>query len=100
MNLFSKFHVMLHMTFNLGTGNGGVNQVYNDSTERRTDGLQTCRHGVDLAAFTCTDGLLINESPLFDPHEPFANRDPRLAETIVPFGSNHLGYEYNPHPEH
>lgn len=49
------------------------------------------------AAFTCTDGLLINESPLFDPHEPFANRDPRLAETIVPFGSNHLSYEYNPH---
>ena len=43
--------------------------------------------------------LNIYESPLFDPHEPFANRDPRLAETIVPFGSNHLGYEYNPHPE-
>jgi len=36
---------------------------------------------------------------LFDPHEPFKNRDPRLAETIVPFGSNFLGYEYDPNPE-
>lgn len=83
----------------LGTGNGGVNQVYNDLPRNVGGWTQTCPSWELLAAFTCTDGLLINESPLFDPHEPFANRDPRLAETIVPFGSNHLGYEYNPHPE-
>lgn len=52
-----------------------------------------------LASFLCTDGLPIDESPLFDSHDPFKNRDPRCAATIVPFGSVHLGFEYNPHPQ-
>lgn len=52
-----------------------------------------------LCAYLCTDGLAIDESPLFDPHDPFANRDPRLAETIVPFGVPHLGFIYQPHPD-
>ena len=51
-----------------------------------------------LAAFTCTDGLPIDESPLFDPHNPFKNRDPRCTATIVEFETPHLGFNYNPHP--
>ncbi len=34
-------------------------------------------------AFECTDGKSISESPLYDANDPYANRDPRLAETIV-----------------
>ena len=49
-----------------------------------------------LAAFLCTDGLPIDESPLFDPLNPFANRDPRCTKTIVEFGTTHVGYEYQP----
>lgn len=52
-----------------------------------------------LAAYLCTDGLPIDESPLFDPHNPFKNRDPRCNETIVAFGENWLGYEYDPRPD-
>lgn len=52
-----------------------------------------------LAAYTCTDGLPIDKSPLFDSHDPFKNRDPRCNMTIAPFGEEWLGYEYNPHPE-
>lgn len=52
-----------------------------------------------LAAYTCTDGLPIDESPLFDPHNPFKNRDPRCTATIVEFGTRHLGFDYNPHPD-
>lgn len=52
-----------------------------------------------LASYLCTDGLPIDESPLFDSHNPFANRDPRCSATIVPFNSPHLGFEYDPHPE-
>lgn len=52
-----------------------------------------------LAAFTCTDGLPIDESPLFDPHNPFKDRDPRCTATIVEFGTRHVGFEYNPHPD-
>ena len=65
-----------------------------------------------LAAYECTDGLPIDESPLFDRENPFKNRDPRCAATIVPFGSleegdtltpkdgfQFLNVEYTPHPE-
>lgn len=47
-------------------------------------------------AFPCTDGKLCDESPLYDPANPFANRDPRLKETAVEFGSEHLDYIYDP----
>ncbi|SHN30663.1 Starch-binding associating with outer membrane [Cyclobacterium lianum] len=50
-------------------------------------------------AYLCTDGLPIDESPLYDPQNPFENRDPRCAATIVPFGSRHLGFTYQPHPD-
>ncbi|MCI5719602.1 MAG: RagB/SusD family nutrient uptake outer membrane protein [Bacteroidales bacterium] len=51
-----------------------------------------------LASYTCTDGKPIDESPLYDKNDPFKNRDPRCSMTIVPFGSMHCGYEYNPSP--
>lgn len=50
-------------------------------------------------AFLCSDGLPIDESPLYNPHEPFENRDPRCAYTIVEFGSRHLNFTYQPHPD-
>lgn len=66
-----------------------------------------------LAAFECIDGLMVDESPLFDPQNPFKNRDPRCSMTIVPFGSlaegdgltaesgfRYFDIEYNPHPAH
>lgn len=34
-------------------------------------------------AFDCTDGLNIAESPLYDPQNPYANRDPRLKMTVA-----------------
>ncbi len=51
-----------------------------------------------LAAYLCTDGLPIDESPLFDPQHPFANRDPRCTMTIVEFGTAHCGFIYDPSP--
>lgn len=50
-------------------------------------------------AFEAADGLPIDESPLYDPRNPFANRDPRLKQTIVEFGTDWLGYIYQPHPD-
>lgn len=37
-------------------------------------------------AFDCTDGLSIAESPLYDPQNPYANRDSRLALTVATNG--------------
>lgn len=50
-------------------------------------------------SYLCTDGLPVDESPLFDPREPFKNRDPRCSATIVPFQTRHLGFMYQPHPD-
>ncbi len=33
--------------------------------------------------YECSDGLRIDQSPLYDPRKPTINRDPRLAQTIV-----------------
>ena len=53
-----------------------------------------------FVCFVCLHRWIpIDESPLFDPHDPFKNRDPRLSMTIVPFGENFMGIEFNPHPE-
>ena len=52
-----------------------------------------------FCSFLCTDGKPIDESPLFDPHNPFKNRDPRCTATIVEFGTAHVGFIYEPHPD-
>jgi hypothetical protein len=52
-----------------------------------------------FCSFLCTDGLPIDKSPLFNPHEPFKNRDPRCAATIVEFQTPWLGFMYQPHPD-
>lgn len=50
-------------------------------------------------AYECTDGKPIDESTLYDPLQPFRNRDPRLTMSIVEFGTNWLGFSYQPHPD-
>lgn len=39
-------------------------------------------------AYDCTDGLSISESPNYDPQNPYANRDPRLALTVAVNGES------------
>lgn len=51
-----------------------------------------------LAAYECTDGKTIDQSPLFDPHNPFANRDPRCCETFAAPGSEIFGVIFDPTP--
>ncbi len=51
-----------------------------------------------FCAFPCTDGLPIDQSPLYNPQKPFENRDPRCAQTIVEFGTEFLGFIYDPNP--
>jgi hypothetical protein len=36
-----------------------------------------------VASFECTDGKTIDNSPLYDPTNPFKNRDPRLYGAII-----------------
>ena len=50
-------------------------------------------------AYLCTDGLPIDESPLYDPHNPFENRDPRCTATLIEFGTEHGDVIFQPHPD-
>lgn len=55
------------------------------------------QHLVD--AFGMNDGMSIEESPLFDPVNPFANRDPRLYATLLIAGySEVFGKIFNGDP--
>lgn len=91
---------------------------------RKIAGYANGGPSIQLAyAYTCTDGLPVDESPLFNPKDPFESRDPRMAYTIQPFKTKYskdfeeyeqskedktfpqkypdyitLGYEYNPSP--
>jgi len=47
--------------------------------------------------YPCTDGLNIDESPLFNPQRPYQNRDPRLGFTIAVPGSIFFNYQFETH---
>lgn len=69
-------------------------------TSRNSGGLAWRNPSWELfCSFLCSDGLPIDESPLFNPHTPFKNRDPRCAATIVEFQTRHLGFMFQPHPD-
>ena len=57
----------------------------------------TCCPSWDLmCAFYDDQGKPIDESSVYNPNKPFEHRDPRLAKTIVEFGTEHLGIIYDP----
>lgn len=81
----SAQHNSIYSVKNFYTRNAGGSSVAQPSWEL-------------FATYLCIDGLPIDQSPLFDPRNPFKNRDPRLKETITEFGTEHLGYIYDPNP--
>lgn len=52
-----------------------------------------------IDSYECTDGLPIDKSPLYNPKQPFKNRDPRMTMSIVEFGTPWLGFTFQPHPD-
>lgn len=73
--------------------------IVKNALPRNAGGYGSYNPSWDLfASYLCTDGLPIDESPLFDPKNPFKNRDPRCAMTLVEFNTEHCGYEYDPSP--
>jgi len=53
-----------------------------------------------IYTYECIDGLSIKESPLYNPDEPYLNRDPRLYETIfIPEFTVWKGSVFVAHPD-
>lgn len=70
-----------------------------DKTTRNAGGYAAVDPTWDLfCSYLCTDGKTIDTSPLYDPRNPFKNRDPRCTASIVEFGQPHLGFIYDPNP--
>ncbi|HZL09577.1 MAG TPA: RagB/SusD family nutrient uptake outer membrane protein [Prolixibacteraceae bacterium] len=52
-----------------------------------------------VKVYECTDGKTIDESPLYDPNNPYENRDPRLDATIfIPGRTVFKGRTYDSRP--
>lgn len=50
-------------------------------------------------SYECIDGLTIDQSPLFDPQNPYDNRDPRLHMTVAVPGTIYMGFQFETHPD-
>lgn len=86
-----------------------------DLLPRNHGGYSSWNPSLELVcAYTCIDGLPIDESPLYNPKSPFDNRDPRMGMTIIPYATMYtpcvldgtykpedyafLGIEFSPDP--
>jgi hypothetical protein len=50
-----------------------------------------------IDSYECTDGLSIDKSPLYNPENPYNNRDPRLKITNLVPGEIWNGYQFETH---
>jgi hypothetical protein len=50
-------------------------------------------------SYECIDGLTIDKSPLFNPQNPYENRDPRLHMSVAIPGTVYLGFQFETHPD-
>ena len=72
--------------------------MYRLNASRNAGGFTNKKPAYQLAdSWECVDGLPIDQSPLFNPYEPYMNRDPRLGYTIAVSGSEYLGYQFETH---
>jgi hypothetical protein len=77
--------------YNFNLANYGPNSAYGWSSGTPLQSL--------VDAYECTDGLPIDQSPLYDPTSPWDNRDPRLEATIIYPGRPWLGGSFNSIPK-
>ncbi|MCC5928638.1 MAG: RagB/SusD family nutrient uptake outer membrane protein [Cyclobacteriaceae bacterium] len=73
--------VILDLPFLIGVI---VNAVPREQGPRNIGGfsrLAPSQYMID--SYECVDGLTIDKSPLYDPSNPFANRDPRLHASVI-----------------
>jgi len=93
----NSMEIMLRMPFQEGFG------LQNNPRELGT----RCQGGwsrvvptqVMIDSYEATDGLPIDESAVYDPSTPFANRDPRLNASIILPGTPWAGVIFESHPD-
>ncbi len=66
------------------------------ASEQGVSSISPTRSLVD--AYLMKDGLPIDKSPLYDPHKPYLNRDPRMAATLLYPGATFNGKTFDSRP--
>lgn len=75
-----------------------INRFYPSFASRNGKGFTNKKPPIQLAdSYECVDGKSIDKSPLFDPQNPYKNRDPRLQYTLAVSGSTFLGFQFETH---
>ncbi|MFV0271751.1 MAG: RagB/SusD family nutrient uptake outer membrane protein [Macellibacteroides fermentans] len=75
-----------------------VHTLYRLFGSRNASAFTNKKPAYQLAdSWECVDGLPIDKSPLFNPKDPFKNRDPRLGYTLAVPGSEFLGFQFETH---
>lgn len=89
--------IILQISFLKGTRNhsfpGGVNTRMGQGYSSKVPNQAL------IDSYLCTDGLPIDQSPLYNPLKPFENRDPRMYETCVVPGMVFAGYQFESHKD-
>ena len=95
-----EYILMLPRSFELeiNTYNGQSFMMRNPSSQYGSEkGTATAGPSMEgMLSFLCTDGLPVDESPLYNPSRPWDNRDPRCGMTMALPESTFMGLEYNP----
>nr|WKN37235.1 RagB/SusD family nutrient uptake outer membrane protein [Tunicatimonas sp. TK19036] len=89
--------VILDMPFLVGFVNTSVPQEQGPRNSSCWSRLVPSQFVID--SYECTDGLPIDESPLYNPATPFENRDPRLDASIIRPQSLFATYVFETHPD-
>lgn len=77
-----------------GTEGSMIDQAFGPQTLGGWEALSPTQDLVD--AYGCRDGKPIGQSPLYNPENPFENRDPRLGYTVLWEGAVFAGKPYKP----
>jgi hypothetical protein len=89
--------IILNLPYLTGVKTNSIPQMEGPRSAPGYSILVPTQNLVDL--YECTDGKPIDESPNYDPAHPFANRDPRLDQSIIRPGMWFNNYLFETHPD-
>lgn len=89
--------VILNLPYLTGIRTNAIPQIEGPRSAPGYSILVPTQNMVDL--YECTDGKPIDKSPEYDPANPFANRDPRLDQSIIRPGVWFDNYLFETHPD-
>lgn len=87
---------ILHIPFLIGVAASGTPREIGPRTGSGYSIIVPTQTLVDM--YQCTDGKRVDESDVFNPNDQFANRDPRLFQSILYPGQWFNGYLFETNP--